>query len=557
MSRPETPSVTEKENTTRVIPAGMFGAFALVTGLFALWGFANDITNPLVAAFKEVFLINHSQSMLVQTAFYGGYCIMAIPAALFLRRFSYKRSILVGLGLYALGCFLFFPAAKTVSFEFFLFAYFVMTCGLSFLETTANPYILSLGPQETATRRLNFAQAFNPIGSLAGMAVATAFILAALNNQTETNLKTLDNLGNKLIDVEVAKNISGNAEKAAQKTPEKSTEIKNAASAKLALTAAKKAEKIRNEYKEVIPGSANAPKESKSETVRQALHDYNGKSSPNWRKTQDADLTIIVRPYLILGIVVAAVFALFSIQKIPDATRNTPQTINSPNLSIGATLRRLFTNGAYVQGVIAQAVYVGVQIMCWTSIIQYAGKELGMLKDTAQTYNIVAMAVFVSSRFVCTFLMKFVSPGGLLSFLAASGGLFVLGAMFLSNGYAAPDEKFNLLLLFTNGYWGLLSLLLVSACMSLMFPTIYGITLRDVSNEDAKLGSAGLILAIGGGAIFPWLQGKIMDQSEFFSQNSILGLDSLRASFVLAFLCFFLIFVYGLRTKLVHHAVKS
>lgn len=552
-----TPSGTEAKTSAKVIPAGMLGAFVLVTGLFSLWGFANDITNPLVSAFKEVFLINHSQSMLVQTAFYGGYCVMAIPAALFLRRFSYKKSILVGLALYAAGCFLFLPAANLVNFEFFLFAYFVMTCGLSFLETTANPYILSLGPQETATRRLNFAQAFNPIGSLVGMAVATWFILGALNTQTDKNLGELRGLGGAQISAEATLRINKEADAAAKKIPAEAAEIKKAADAAIALTAAQKAEKIASVYEKLVPGTPGAPEEPKSEAIRQALHDYTGKDSAGWRKVQDADLGIIVRPYLILGIVVAAVFALFFVQKIPDTTAGVPKTADSPDLGVGATLKRLFTNGAYVQGVVAQAIYVGVQIMCWTSIIQYAGRELGMLKDTAQTYNIVAMVVFVSSRFVCTFLMKFVSPGGLLAALSAGGGLFVLGAMFLSNGHAAPGEMFALGLLFSNGYWGLLSLLLVSACMSLMFPTIYGIALRDLSNEDAKLGSAGLILAIGGGALFPWLQGRIMDQSEFFKAHDILGLDSMRASFVLALFCFAVIFAYGLRTKLVHHAVKE
>jgi FHS family L-fucose permease-like MFS transporter len=159
--------------------------FILVTSLFALWGFANDITNPMVAAFKNILLITNFESSLVQFAFYGGYCFMAIPAALFIKRFSYKKGILVGLGLYSAGCFLFVPAGNAMAFWAFLAAYFVMTCGLAFLETTSNPYILFLGPEETATRRLNFAQAFNPIGSLTGMLIAKELILARLNPATE------------------------------------------------------------------------------------------------------------------------------------------------------------------------------------------------------------------------------------------------------------------------------------------------------------------------------------------------------------------------------------
>lgn len=174
-----------------MFPPGTLPAFVLVTSLFALWGFANDITNPMVAAFKNVLLLSHFQSSLVQAAFYGGYCFMAIPAALFIRRFSYKGGILTGLALYSVGCFLFLPAGSAMDFGFFLAAYFVMTCGLAFLETTANPYILSLGPEETAARRLNFAQAFNPMGSLLGMFVAKDFILARLHPADEETRRVM------------------------------------------------------------------------------------------------------------------------------------------------------------------------------------------------------------------------------------------------------------------------------------------------------------------------------------------------------------------------------
>ncbi len=154
--------------------------FALVTSLFALWGFANDITNPLVAAFRTVMEISNAKASLVQFAFYGGYATMAIPAALFIRRFSYKNGILLGLMLYAFGAFMFIPAANTARFGLFCISLYVLTFGLAFLETTANPYILSLGDKSTATRRLNLAQSFNPMGSLLGMFVASHFILANL-----------------------------------------------------------------------------------------------------------------------------------------------------------------------------------------------------------------------------------------------------------------------------------------------------------------------------------------------------------------------------------------
>jgi MFS transporter, FHS family, L-fucose permease len=165
-----------------LIPKKILIPFILITSLFAMWGFANDITNPMVAAFKRVLELNNVQASLVQLAFYGGYFTMALPAAIFIKKYSYKIGILIGLGLYAFGALLFYPAAAWESYFFFLIALYILTFGLAFLETTANPYILSMGPVETATRRLNFAQAFNPMGALAGLFVAKEFILNALQS---------------------------------------------------------------------------------------------------------------------------------------------------------------------------------------------------------------------------------------------------------------------------------------------------------------------------------------------------------------------------------------
>lgn len=154
--------------------------FVLITILFALWGFANDITNPMVAAFQTVMEISATKASMVQFAFYGGYATMAIPAALFIRRYSFKKGIILGLALYALGAFLFIPAAQWQMFSFFCISLYILTFGLAFLETTANPFILSLGARETATRRLNFSQSFNPMGSLMGMFVASQIVLPNL-----------------------------------------------------------------------------------------------------------------------------------------------------------------------------------------------------------------------------------------------------------------------------------------------------------------------------------------------------------------------------------------
>lgn len=171
-----------------LVPKYLVLPFILITSLFALWGFANDITNPMVAAFKRVLELNNTQASWVQMAFYGGYFTMALPAAFFIKKYSYKTGILLGLGLYGFGALLFYPAAAWESYGFFLASLYILTFGLAFLETTANPYILAMGPEATATQRLNLAQAFNPMGALAGLFVAKQFILNSLqSNETDVN----------------------------------------------------------------------------------------------------------------------------------------------------------------------------------------------------------------------------------------------------------------------------------------------------------------------------------------------------------------------------------
>ena len=426
-------------DSTQVIAKPYLIPFVLVGLLFPLWGFANDITNPMVAAFKNILLVSNFESALVQCAFYGGYCFMAIPAAIFIWRFNYKQAILMGLALYSIGCLMFIPSGKMMVFEAFLFSYFVMTCGLSFLETSANPYILSMGNEATATQRLNLAQAFNPLGSLMGMFIAKEFILARLNSTSEAGRWEL-----------------------AQNDPGLFTQI------------------------------------------------------------QQNDLNVIIGPYLMLGIVVAFVFVIFAITKLPGSRNE-----NVDKLNLRPTLKRLFSNRLYLEGVVAQAFYVGAQIMCWTFIIHYGVNELGMTKAEAQSYNMIAMVIFVSSRFICTYLLKYIDPGQLLMGLALGGGVFTLGTIFIS------------------GIMGLYSLVAVSACMSLMFPTIYGIALKGLG-EDAKIGSAGLILAIGGGSLMPPLQGAIMDMSSFSMGEFMLS--STRVSFCLPVICFLVIGFFGWNT---------
>lgn len=424
--------ILSKDGVSYIVP------FILITSCFALWGFANDITNPMVKAFSKIFRMSATDGALVQVAFYGGYFAMAFPAAMFIRRYSYKAGVLVGLGLYALGALLFYPAKMTGEYYPFLAAYFILTCGLSFLETSSNPYILSMGTEETATRRLNLAQSFNPMGSLLGMFVAMNFIQAKLNP------------------------------------------LDTAARAQL--------------------------------------------DDAQFAAVKESDLSVLIAPYLAIGIVIFAMFMLILIKKMPhNGDKN-------HDINFVPTLRRIFSLPHYREGVIAQFFYVGVQIMCWTFIIQYGTPILmaeGMTEQAAevmsQQYNIIAMVIFCCSRFICTFLLRYINTGQLLMILAIAGGALVCGVIFMHNIY------------------GLYCLVGVSACMSLMFPTIYGIALTGLGG-DAKFGAAGLIMSILGGSVLPPLQASIIDRGELF------GMPAVNVSFVLPFICFVVIAIYGQRT---------
>lgn len=415
--------------------------FILITSCFALWGFANDITNPMVEAFSRIFRMSVTEGTLVQVAFYGGYFCMAFPAAMFIKKRSYKAGILMGLGLYAVGALLFFPAKLTGNFYPFLLAYFILTCGLSFLETSANPFILSMGAQETATRRLNMAQSFNPLGSISGMFVAMFVIQANLSPMT--------------------------SEERANLSPE------------------------------------------------------------DFAALRDQDLSVLIGPYLAIAAVIGAVFLLLWFTKIPNT-----QNKEDGQDGIAASLGRLVKNKNYVWSVIAQFFYVGVQIMCWTFIIQYGkyylmkeGMSEGDAAKEAQFVNICAMACFIVFRFISTFLMKYFEPAKILLGFAAVAAVLVCGVIGLTNGF------------------GLYCLVLVSACMSLMFPTIYGIGLKDIG-RDAEYGAAGLIMSILGGSILPPLQAAIIDAGG--AEHTLMGLPSVNVSFLIPLICFIVIVVYSI-----------
>ena len=364
--------------------------FALVTSLFLLWGLANNMTDTLLAAFKRIMDMSDAQTSLIQFAFYGSYFCFALPAAIFISRHSFKSGIILGLLLYAAGAILFLPAAYAASYGFYLVAIYIMAGGCSVLETTANPYILSMGSPETATRRLNIAQSFNPIGSIIGILMSKYFIL------------------------------------------------------------------------------------------------------------KDISLYSVSGTYASLGLVLIAILVAMLFVKMPAGR-------DSGNRSgIIASFGRLFRNSLYRYGVVAQFFYVGAQIGVWSFTIRIVMQELGVLEAQASTIYLITIIGFCLSRFIYTWLMKWVSPaklllaGGVLSTLMTA--VVVLGA--------------------GSGWLLITALVLISFFMSLMFPTIYGLSLGGVAQsehpDDAKLGASGLIMAILGGALLTPLQGLVSDNSSIY-----------------------------------------
>ena len=418
--------------------------FILITFCFALWGFANDVTTPMVKAFSKIFRMSVTEGAMVQVAFYLGYFVMAFPAALFIQRYSFKAGVLVGLSLYAIGALMFLPAKAIGIYPPFLLAYFIMTSGLSFLETSCNPYIYCMGSEETATQRLNLAQAFNPIGALTGMFVAMHFVQARMS-----------------------------------------------------------------------------PMDSASRMLL---------TEPQFNAIKAHDLDILIQPYIFIGAVIIVLAIVIRLMKMPmdSDTHSTTGILSS--------LKELVKMRNYREGVLAQFFYVGAQVTCWTFIIQYGTRifmEEGLDERGAeilsQKYNIVALILFTCSRFICTWVLKYIQPGRLLSILAVIATVFTGGVI-----------------LFTDRN-GLICLVGISACMSLMFPTIYGIALRGLG-DYVKVGGAGLIMSILGGSVFPPLQAAIID-----SDVTVFGLPATNISFIIPLICFIVIIIYGHRAYLRHN----
>ncbi|MGW6130035.1 L-fucose:H+ symporter permease [Cellulomonas sp. NPDC055163] len=376
--------------------------FFLLLLCFAAWGAAANLTDVLVGVFRSIFDMSNFQASLVQFAYYGAYFLLALPAAFINRRFGYKAGVLTGLGLAAVGGLLFVPASQALVYEFFLVSLFVLAAGLSILETSANPFVIAMGSERSATQRLNLAQAFNPVGANIGVLLGAVLILPSLTS-------------------EAAKVIM-------------------------------------------------SPEEI--------------------RESQEQDLGLVLGPYLGIAAVLILIWLLIAFQKM-SVPAEEEEASALPRKGVG---RRLWRNRHYRFGVAAQFFNVAAQTCAWTFTIIYAQDVVGFAPHEAGWFLQASLLLFLVSRFVMVYLLGIFRPAMLLLVMAVFGVVCCLVAVTVLNMV------------------GLIAVVAISAALSLMFPTIYGVALRGLG-EDAKFGAAGLVMAILGGALLPMVQGAVMDAS--------------------------------------------
>jgi FHS family L-fucose permease-like MFS transporter len=420
--------VTEEpqQGNPPLLGRGMIVLFIALICCFTAWGVAQDLTTPMVAGFKRIFDMSTFQASLVQLAYFGAYFLLALPAAFINQRFGYKTGILTGLGLAAIGAFAFYPASKIMTYEAFLVALFAMAAGCSILETSANPYVISLGPEATATRRLNLAQAFNPLGTIIGVMLATTLILPKLADP-----------------VDIAS---------------------------------------------LSPAELHA--------------------------IRAGELGAVMSPYLGLAFVLIMIAVAIAIQKAPPIVEEFPDA--GPNEGgTGELFRVLWRNKRYRFGVVAQFANVAAQVCSWTYLIQYVQQALGGSLERGGTYLTVSLVVFLFSRFLMTWVIGRIRATKVLALLAFLAVLLCLFAM------VSPNLA------------GVIAVVSLSFCLSLMFPTIYGVALKGLG-PATKFGAAGLVMAIVGGAIMPLVQGKLVDAT------------SPAVSFIVPAACFAVVGLYAL-----------
>lgn len=447
------------KSDTPVVPKKYLAIFIMLTSCFALWGLLNNMTDNLVPSFQKIFMTSQSTAGFVQISFYGAYSVIAIFASLLIQKAGYRVGVLFGLAVYIIGALLYVPACILQSFWTYIVGIFIVAGGCAVLETTCNPYVLALGDESTAVRRLNFAQMFNPLGSLAGIVLAQQLILANLNPATTEE--------------------------------------------RLAM-----------------------PKEALDKIVHSELF---------W----------VCVPYVGLCAIAAVIWFFFFFKK-PTEIDN----VASEKTNVREVIGILMRSPKWYCGVVAQVFYVGVQIAAWTWMNVYCQKELGVTPAQGASYYLIALCLFIACRWICTFLMKYFEPAKMMAVFAAGAILSSLGVMYLKSD-----------VLFTIGNlpfsWNVIALCMMSGFMSLMFPTIYGLGLGGIDQKAHKLGAAGLIMAIVGGALLtPWMA-SIIDKPGFWAslvpmfdsvvdQNLKASSQSLRASFIVPVICFAVVFIYAM-----------
>lgn len=437
----ENDAILEKESEVitedkAIVPKKYKVTFVMLVLCFILWGLLNNMTDNLVPAFGKIFMMSAVDSSLVQLAFYGSYAVLAIPAALIIKKYTFRHGVLLGLGLYIVGALGYIPATILQNYNIFLFSIFILAGGLSILETTCNPFVISLGDEETSIRRINYAQAFNPLGSLVGLFMAKFMILGNLNPAT---------------------------------------------------------------YQERL---AMAP--AQLDAIR------------------SKELLWVCVPYV--GLISIALIIWFFFLKNKSSQKD-----EGGELNFGSSLASLLKNKRYVFGVITQFFYVGMQIAVWTWMTKYVMTLTHCNEATAVNRYLYAMVLFIAMRWLCTYLMKSFMPARLMAIVAFIGILVTLGTIYL------PASQ------------SIIYLILISGCMSLMFPTIYGIALRGLG-EEVKLGAAGLIMAILGGALITPYMGRVIDNASLaFLAPMYSGVEAaVRTSYFIPLGCFVVVFLYGL-----------
>lgn len=416
-------------------PANMLLPLILIISLFFLWGMANNLNDILITQFKKVFTLSDFKAGLVQSAFYTGYFVFSIPAALWMKRFGYKAAVVFGLLLYAAGAFLFYPAAAQREYALFLVALFVIASGLAFLETSANPLIVAMGDPASAERRLNFAQSFNPFGCITGIFIGREFIL------------------------------SGN-----------------------------------EPTKEELAAMSAAQLEQFYQFESQAVQD----------------------PYLVIGVAVLAWALLVLMVKFPRIeTQSTGEHTGS-----WADYKTLLRNGEFMFGVAAQFFYVGAQVCIWSFMIRYGQETVpGTGEKTLANYLMASLVAFMIGRFVATALM---------------GRFRAARLMWL---YALANIALCAYAILVPGHSGLLALAATSFFMSLMFPTIFALSIKNLG-PLAKVGSSLVIMAIIGGAVLTAVMGLISDMS------------SIHLAVVVPLVCFVVIALFARTRDSVEGAAK-